>query len=75
MKSADYKKDVIRYWWNKAEESIESAQREYRAESFNFAMNRLYFAAFYAVSAVLFSKDILFKKHSGVRSAFHSQLI
>lgn len=43
--------EVVRYWWKKAEESLASAQREIDHDSLNFAMNRIYYAAFYAVSA------------------------
>jgi len=42
---------VVRYWWSKAEESLASAQREVEAGALAFAMNRVYYAAFYAVSA------------------------
>lgn len=45
------------------------------AGSCSFAMNRVYYAAFYAVSAVLLESRMSFKKHSGVRAAFHQKLI
>ncbi len=67
--------DVIRYWWSKAEESLASAQRECEAGAFAFAMNRIYYAAFYAVSAALLDRQTSFKKHSGVRAAFHREFI
>lgn len=38
-------------------------------------MNRLYYAAFCAVSALLMENNLSFKKHSGVRSAFHQHFI
>jgi uncharacterized protein (UPF0332 family) len=66
---------IVRYWWKKAEESIASAQREIDHESLSFAMNRIYYAAFYAVSAALLERQIKFKKHSGVRSAFHREFV
>jgi hypothetical protein len=49
------------YWLEKAEESLASAHREFEAGSFSFAMNRLYYAAFYAVSALLMEHDRSFK--------------
>jgi len=64
---------MVRYWWSKAEESLASARREFEAGSLSFAMNRLYYAAFYGVSALLMEHDLSFKKHSGVRAAFHQQ--
>ena len=35
---------VVRYWFEKAEESMASARREFEAGSLSFAMNRLYYA-------------------------------
>ena len=66
---------VVRYWLEKAEESMASARREFEADSLSFAMNRLYYAAFYAVSALLMAHKLSFKKHSGVRAAFHQRFI
>jgi len=66
---------VVGYWFEKAEDSLTSAKREFEAGSLSFAMNRLYYAAFYAVSALLMAHKLSFKKHSGVRAAFHQQFI
>lgn len=66
---------VVRYWFEKAEESMASARREFEAGSLSFAMNRLYYSAFYAVSALLMDRELSFKKHSGVRAAFHQKFI
>ena len=67
--------EAVRYWWKMALESLESARREAEAESLPFAINRLYYAAFYAVSAVLLERNIVFQRHSAVRSALHKELI
>lgn len=37
----------------------------------SFSVNRIYYACFYVVSAVLLQEKLRFKKHSGVRAAFH----
>ncbi len=66
---------MLRYWWSKAEDSPASAWRELEAGSYSFAMNRLYYAAFYAISAVLLERKLTCRKHSGVRAAFHRQFI
>lgn len=44
--------EIVRYWWSKAEDSLSPAWREFKAGSFSFAMNRLYYASFYGVSAL-----------------------
>jgi uncharacterized protein (UPF0332 family) len=75
MISKEQRTEMVRYWWLKAQDSLSSARREFAAGSYSFAMNRLYYAAFYAVCAVLLERQQSFRKHSGVRAAFHRQLI
>lgn len=41
----------------------------------NTYVNRLYYASFYAVSALLLLHDKSFAKHSGIRSAFHREFV
>ncbi len=66
---------VVSYWWEKAEDSLLSAEREFDAGALVFSINRLYYALYYAVSAVLLRKEFTFSKHSGVRAAFHREII
>ncbi len=75
MTKKEKRSEIVRYWVQKAEESLASARREFEAESLTFAINRLYYVVFYAVSALLMEHDLLFKKHSGVRAAFHKRFI
>jgi hypothetical protein len=63
------------YWREMAIESLKAAKRELDAQSFNFAVNRIYYASFYIVSAILLVRGLEFKKHSGVRAAFHKEFI
>ena len=66
---------VVKYWWEKAKESLQSAKREFDVGSYHFAINRIYYTAYYAVSALLLKNQLSFKKHTGVRSAFHQEFI
>jgi hypothetical protein len=75
MITGERRSQMVRYWWAKAEESLASARREFKARSLAFTMNRLYYAAFYAVSALLMENNLSFTKHSGVRAGFHKQFI
>ena len=75
MKDEERRAELVSYWWSKAEESLSSAQREMEADSYGFAVNRLYFTLFYAVSAALLKQGLAYKKHSGVRAAFHREFI
>lgn len=69
------KAEIVRYWWDRAQESLAAARRELAANSYNFAMNRVYYSLFYAVSALLLEEGHRFKKHSGVRAAFNREII
>ncbi|MFH0991810.1 MAG: HEPN domain-containing protein [bacterium] len=75
MNPDEKRTEIIRYWWTKAVDSLDSAQQELQANKFSFSMNRIYYAAFYAVSAVLLERGARFKKHTGVRTAFHREFI
>lgn len=59
----------------KAQKSLKSAKREFEAGAYVFSVNRIYYAAFSGVSAVLLERKMSFKKHSGVRANFHKLII
>ena len=71
----EQRRDIVRHWWMKAEESLNSAKREYGAGSHSFSINRVYYCCFYAVSAALLDRRLSFKKHVAVRTAFHKEFI
>jgi len=75
MSEESARREAIRYWWHKAGESLASARREFEAGSYGFAVNRLYYASFYAACAALLDRGHSFSKHSGVRGAFHRELV
>lgn len=68
-------KELIRYWFEKSQESLDAAYDEMKAGRLSFSVNRIYYACFYAVSAVLLQRELRFKKHSGVRAAFHHDFV
>jgi len=68
-------KDIINFWKEKAEDSLYGAVDDLNAKRYSFAVSRLYYACFYIVSALLFKNKLQFKKHSGVKSAFHLHFI
>ncbi|MBI5212289.1 MAG: HEPN domain-containing protein [Nitrospirae bacterium] len=75
MNEEESLKELVSYWLNKARESLDAAQDELKACRLSFSVNRIYYACFYAVSAVLLQEKLRFKKHSGVRAAFHQHLV
>ncbi len=48
--------DVIHYLLQKADQALESARSEFQAQRFDFAINRAYYACFYAASAVILQR-------------------
>jgi uncharacterized protein (UPF0332 family) len=75
MSKDDLRDHPARYWMEKADEALASAQSEQEARRYTFAVNRAYYACFYAASSVLFKRGVKFKKHSGVRAAVHREFV
>ena len=66
---------AVEYLMQNAEDCLASARSELAAGRGRFAMNRAYYACFYAASAVLLAEGRHFVKHAGVRSAVHQHLV
>ena len=75
MNGENRKTRVVRYWWNKARDSLRSARQELAAGAYAFAINRAYFSLFYAVSALFLERGQRFSKHSGLRAAFNRDMV
>jgi uncharacterized protein (UPF0332 family) len=73
--SEQAREEVIAFWLARSDEAVASARAELDAGRRAFAVNRAYYACFYALSAVLLADGRKYVKHSGVRSALHRQLI
>ena len=65
--STPSKEDIIRIKIAKAKRTLSEADKMIEFNFTNGAMNRLYYACFYAATALLFSKDVFTKTHSGVK--------
>lgn len=66
---------LVRYWLEKSHLALAAAERERAAGDLSLAMNRVYYACFYAVCAVLAAEGIAYGKHSAVRAALHQHLV
>ncbi|MBM4273570.1 MAG: HEPN domain-containing protein [Deltaproteobacteria bacterium] len=75
MKDAERLNTIISYWIIKSQESLEAAGDELKAGRLSFSVNRIYYACFYMITAVLLQENLHFKKHSGLRAAFHQNLV
>ncbi|MFO7969947.1 MAG: HEPN domain-containing protein [Candidatus Izemoplasmatales bacterium] len=69
------KKDYIHYRLDRAYEALEDAKLLAENERWNTAMNRLYYASFYAVIALLIKNGIETQTHDGVRTQFGLQFV
>lgn len=75
MSEDEARRVVIQHLMDKANRALSAARREYSADDLSLAMNRVYYACFYAASAVLLRDKRRFVKHTGVRAAVHQHLV
>ncbi len=62
--------DLITYRMNRARETFREVDIHIQNKLWNTAVNRLYYACYYAITALLLSKDIKVQTHSGARQMF-----
>lgn len=72
---AVHKSTLVDYWMEKAHESLVAGRSEYKSGRFTTAVRNLYYACFYALTALLLKEGSSFKKHTGVKAALHKDLI
>ncbi|MFN3690486.1 MAG: HEPN domain-containing protein, partial [Fimbriimonadales bacterium] len=75
MMSEEAKENYIRYRLERAHESLEAAKVLAAANLFPEAVSRLYYAAFYAVNALLLQHDLSSRKHTGVQALFNKHFV
>ena len=62
---------LIKLWLAKAADALASARLELAEGHWGFAVNRLYYSCFYAVTALLLTSGRQFARHSAVMSEFN----
>jgi uncharacterized protein (UPF0332 family) len=67
--------ELISYRLQKARETLEDARILANAHRWNPCVNRLYYACFYAVSALLIQEGLSSTKHTGLRSLFNRHFV
>ena len=67
--------DLIQYRIARARESLDEAVLLLDAGHNNASVNRLYYACFYAVLALLIKHSLSSSKHSGIRSLFNNNFV
>jgi len=66
---------LIRYRREKAGETLQDGKILFDAERLSSAVNRLYYALFYEVTALLLTKDLSSTKHSGILALFNEHFV
>ncbi len=66
----DDKKDLIAYRLSKAKDTLVEVELLIINNLWNTAVNRLYYACYYAIKALLINKGIKAETHNGVRQMF-----
>ncbi|MCP4250026.1 MAG: HEPN domain-containing protein [bacterium] len=75
MSEDEARRAVIQHLMAKTDKALAAAPREHTAGDLGLAVNRVYYACFYAASAVLLRDKRQFVKHAGVRAAIHQHLV
>lgn len=68
-------KALIEYRLERAEETYKEALLMKAGDHWNACANRLYYACFYSVSALLIKYGLSSSKHSGIKSLFNKHII
>ena len=72
---SDSKSDLVNYRLQRAYEALEDARILAGACRWNTCVNRLYYACFYVVSALLIQQGLSSSKHAGIRSLFNRHYV
>lgn len=67
----DSRKALVQYRLSRSEECFQEASLLASESHYNAAMNRLYYACYYAVVALLISGNISATTHAGVKTMFN----
>jgi uncharacterized protein (UPF0332 family) len=71
----EWSKDLVLYRMLRAHETLEDARILANAGRWNACVNRLYYACFYAVSALLVRDGLSSSKHAGIRGLFNREYV
>jgi hypothetical protein len=66
---------LISYRLERASESLRAARIMLENGMLTFSMNRVYYAMFYSVQALLISRKVSFSKHGQVKAYFNREMI
>lgn len=68
-------RSLIVYRIKRANKSLQEADNLFKAEFYEASVNRLYYACFYSVTALLITEKVQVKSHAGVKQMFGEHFI
>jgi len=74
VKDAD-RNTVVKYWIDKAKDTLENSRLNLNKGFLDGAVNRLYYSAFYVLMAYATLKGEKYKKHKGIKSFLSERII
>ncbi len=69
------KKELIKYRLERAKDTLDDANILAEKSKWNSTINRLYYAAYYAITALLLNSDFKATTHNGTKSLFSEHFI
>lgn len=69
------KEDLVKYRIDRAKETLEEAKLMAQNRHWNATVNRLYYACFYIIHALLLNEDHRAHTHSGTKAVFHRHFV
>ncbi|MFQ5646562.1 MAG: HEPN domain-containing protein [bacterium] len=66
---------MVKYRYEKAQDTLDAAKALFTENRFNHAVNRYYYAAFYAIQSLLATLELESRKHSGSISLFNKHFV
>ena len=70
-----WREDLINYRRERGAETLEDARIMLERKRLFSAVNRIYYALFYEISALLYTKNLSSHKHAGVRALFNQHFV
>jgi uncharacterized protein (UPF0332 family) len=67
--------DLAKYRLEKAKNTLSDAKKFIKDATPESTVNRIYYAMYYAVNALLISKGLSSSKHSGIRALFNKEFV
>jgi uncharacterized protein (UPF0332 family) len=67
--------DLAKYRLEKAKSTLSDAKKYFVDATLDSTVNRIYYAMFYAVNALLITRELSSPKHAGVRALFNQEFV